>query len=135
MKLQYETDYMMIFRLRLRELLDEQKWSQKELAEKCGLTAATVSRWLSGTNVPDIQGVVNMAKAFNVTTDYLLGVSSIRNSSDKWLSVEKRFITDMYERARSEDKYVVWALLQRYLKNEIEVEAFKGLLESLEHIG
>ena len=135
MKLQYETDYMMIFRLRLRELLDEQKWSQKELAEKCGLTAATISRWLSGTNVPDIQGVVNMSKAFNVTTDYLLGVSSIRNSSDKWLSVEKRFITDMYERARSEDKYVVWALLQRYLKNEIEVEAFKGLLESLEHIG
>lgn len=135
MKLQYETDYMLIFRLRLRELLDEKKWSQKELAEKCGTTAATISRWLSGTNVADIQGVISMANAFNVTTDYLLGVSSIRNESDKWLSVEKRFITDIYERAKPEDKYVIWSLLQRYLKNEIEVEAFKGLLESFEHIG
>ena len=62
----YETDYMLVFRLRLRELLDEKKWSQKELANKCGTTAATISRWLSGTNVADIQGVLSIAKAFDV---------------------------------------------------------------------
>lgn len=128
----YETDYMLIFRMRLRELLDEKKWSQKELAEKCGTTAATISRWLKGTNVADVQGVIGIAKAFNVTTDYLLGISSNRSPSDKWLSVEKRFITDIYERAKPEDKYVVWSLLQRYLKNDIEVEAFRSLLETLE---
>lgn len=128
----YETDYMLIFRLRLRELLDENGWSQKELAKRCGTTAATISRWLSGTNIADVQGVISIAKAFNVTTDYLLGISSDRNKADKWLSAEKRFITDIYERAKSEDKYVVWALLQRYLKNDIEVEAFKSLLETLE---
>lgn len=128
----YETDYMLIFRLRLRELLDENGWSQKKLAEKCGTTAATISRWLSGINVADIQGIISIAKAFNVTTDYLLGVSSERNKAEKWLSAEKRFITDIYERAKPEDKYVVWALLQRYLKNDIEVEAFRSLLETLE---
>lgn len=128
----YETDYMLIFRLRLRELLDERKWSQKELAERCGTTAATISRWLSGTNVADVQGVISIAKAFNVTTDYLLGITSKRSESDKWLSAEKRFITDIYERAKQEDKYVIWALLQRYLKNDIEVEAFKSLLETFE---
>lgn len=128
----YESDYMLIFRMRLRELLDEKKWSQRELAEKCGTTAATISRWLSGTNVADVQGVISIAKAFNVSTDYLLGITSVRSESDKSLSVEKRFLTDIYERAKSEDKYVVWALLQRYLKNEIEVEAFKSLLETFE---
>ena len=131
----YETDYMLIFRLRLRELLDERKWSQKELAERCGTTAATISRWLSGTNVADVQGVISIAKAFNVTTDYLLGITSKRNEADKWLSAEKRFITDIYERAKPEDKYVIWALLQRYLKNEIEVEAFRNLLETFEKQG
>lgn len=131
----YETDYMLIFRLRLRELLDEKKWSQKELAERCGTTAATVSRWLSGTNTADIQGVVNISKAFHVSTDYLLGITNIRSETDKTLSVEKRFLADIYERAKPEDKYVIWALLQRYLKNEIEVEAFRSLLETFERIG
>ena len=128
----YETDYMLIFRMRLRELMEEHKWSQKELAERCGMTAATISRWLKGTHVADIQGVIKIANAFNVTSDYLLGLSSDRNKTDKWLSAEKRFITDIYERAKPEDKYVVWSLLQRYLKNDIEVEAFRSLLETLE---
>ena len=128
----YETNFMLVFRMRLRELLDERKMSQKDLAEKCGTTAATISRWLSGTNIPDAQGVISAANAFGVTTDYMLGLSSIRNREERWLSVEKRFITDIYERAKPEDKYVVWSLLQRYLKNDIEVEAFRSLLETLE---
>ncbi|MBR6102590.1 MAG: helix-turn-helix transcriptional regulator [Ruminococcus sp.] len=128
----YETNFMLVFRMRLRELLDERKMSQKDLAEKCGTTAATISRWLSGTNIPDAQGVISAANAFGVTTDYMLGLSSIRNREERWLSVEKRFITDIYERAKPEDKYVIWALLQRYLKNDIEVEAFRKLLETLE---
>lgn len=128
----YETDHMLIFRMRLRELLDENKWSQKELAKRCGTTAATVSRWLSGANVADIQGVVGVANAFHVSTDYLLGITNIRSETDKSLSVEKRFLYDIYERAKTEDKYVVWSLLQRYLKNDIEIEAFKSLIETFE---
>ena len=89
---------------------------------------------LSYTHSPSNVGVclaLNQLRPL-VTTDYMLGLSSIRNREERWLSVEKRFITDIYERAKPEDKYVIWALLQRYLKNDIEVEAFRKLLETLE---
>lgn len=60
---------------RVEELLYENRLSQTELAEKINITQATLSRNLNGLNPPRAEIVCQIAKVFNVTTDYLLGLS------------------------------------------------------------
>lgn len=71
-----------MFKRRIQELLFENKINQKELAEKIGLTPATLSRNINGLNPPKAEVVLSIAHFFNVSTDYLLGISDIRNPKD-----------------------------------------------------
>ena len=48
--------------------------TQNELAEKTGLTAAAISRYISGEREPKIIAVVKIANALGVSTDELLGI-------------------------------------------------------------
>ena len=47
-------------------------WSQEELAEKLSVSRQSVSKWESGQSVPDLNRILEMARIFGVTTDYLL---------------------------------------------------------------
>ena len=46
--------------------------SQEELAEKLNLSWQAVSRWESGTAMPDAGNILQLSKLFDVTADYLL---------------------------------------------------------------
>lgn len=58
---------------RVRSLMKEKNMSQKELAEKAGITEASMSKYLSGERTPRVDVIVNLANALETTTDYLLG--------------------------------------------------------------
>lgn len=58
---------------RITKARKEINLNQKELAEKCGITEATLSRYENDLREPKSEIVVRMADALNVTTDYLLG--------------------------------------------------------------
>ena len=47
-------------------------WSQEELAEKLNVSRQSISKWESGTAIPDIPRILELANLFGVTTDYLL---------------------------------------------------------------
>ena len=47
--------------------------TQKELAEKLGITAQAVSKWEAGKTCPDVMTLPVLASLFGVTTDELLG--------------------------------------------------------------
>ena len=60
---------------RLPELMDQHHMTQDDLAQKIGVDAATVSRFVSGkTDKIRPDTIVSMAKEFGVSTDFLLGV-------------------------------------------------------------
>lgn len=63
---------------RIDNLLEERNMNQAELAEKIGITAATLSRNINGINPPKAEIVSAIADFFNVSTDYLLGRSDNR---------------------------------------------------------
>ena len=65
---------------RLLELLDENDITQIELAKQIGITNVTISRYIGGERKPRIEIVVKMAGFFHVSTDYLLGLSDIRET-------------------------------------------------------
>lgn len=46
--------------------------SQEDLAEKLDVSRQAISRWESGTAMPDANNILQLSKLFEVTTDYLL---------------------------------------------------------------
>ncbi len=78
-------------------ILRKQKgWSQEELAEKLDVSRQSVSKWESGTSVPDLTRILQMSEIFGVTTDYLLKgdghtlpEESTENEIDSYMEEEK----------------------------------------------
>lgn len=62
----------MILADKLITLRKKAGWSQEELAEKLGVTRQSVSKWEGAQSVPDIDKILQLARLFGVTTDYLL---------------------------------------------------------------
>lgn len=70
--------------------------NQKELADKCGITEATLSRYENGLREPKSEIVVKMADVLNVTTDYLLGRND-NQQMEKGLPIEFKNPSDALE--------------------------------------
>lgn len=50
-----------------------QDLSQDELAEKLGVSPATIRQWESGTTKPSVSNLLAMSELFQCSVDYLLG--------------------------------------------------------------
>ena len=59
---------------RITELRSACGWTQVDLAKRLGVAKQTVSNWENEKIQPSIEMLVRLAKLFNVTTDYLLGL-------------------------------------------------------------
>ena len=62
------------FAKNLTELMKGNETSQGQLAIALGVKQQTISRYVKGIREPDIDVIIAIAKYFEVTTDYLLGV-------------------------------------------------------------
>lgn len=62
---------------RICKLRKELGWSQVELAKRIGVTKQTVSNWENENIQPSIEMLIRLAKLFNVSTDYLLGLDDV----------------------------------------------------------
>lgn len=67
-----------VFRTRLRALRGSK--SQIEVAKALNISRAALSYYESGERVPDINVLFSMAKYFNVSSDYLLGITDIEKT-------------------------------------------------------
>lgn len=50
--------------------------TQTEVAKIFKLSCSAVNYWEMGLSVPSAQYIVNLAKLFNVSTDYILGIDN-----------------------------------------------------------
>lgn len=62
----------MILAEKVALLRKKKGWSQEELAEKLGISRQSVSKWESGSSIPDIDKIILLSRLFQVSTDYLL---------------------------------------------------------------
>ena len=71
---------------RLKELREEKRLSQKEIAEALGVNEKTVSRWENGESTIKSDKAQALADYFSVPVGYLLGYSDDRQEAE---SIEK----------------------------------------------
>ena len=65
---------MKILGAKIKELRTERGLSQKQLAEKIGVAANTVSQYESGQSKTSIDILANLAVELDTTTDFILGL-------------------------------------------------------------
>ena len=63
-----------MFGERLKELAIERDLKQKDIAEMLGVSQKAVSKWINNQSEPTESNIRKTAIAFNVSTDYLLGL-------------------------------------------------------------
>lgn len=56
------------------ELRRELGLSQQELAKRVGVSQKAIDFWEKGINEPKASYIISLAKAFDVSADYLLGM-------------------------------------------------------------
>ncbi len=61
---------------RIKDLREQNNWTQADLAKLLGITRSSVNAWEMGISVPSTQYVVELANLFKVSTDYLLCVDT-----------------------------------------------------------
>lgn len=65
---------MNTFSTRLKELRTDNGLSQYQLAKKLGFSHVAIGYWESNKRVPNLDAVIQLAKFFNVSIDYLAGL-------------------------------------------------------------
>ena|SRR5215510_7001118 len=63
----------------LRDLRRESGLTGEQLADLVGVKRYNISDWENGRNFPNFESGVRLAKVFNVSPDYLLGKTIIKN--------------------------------------------------------
>ncbi len=73
-KVKKDNIFMEIFAERLKELRKEKKLSQQEMADILNIRQQSYARYELSTSEPSYVMLVEIAKFFNTTTDFLLGI-------------------------------------------------------------
>ena len=70
----------------------------QEMQDITGVSSPSISGWKNGS-MPKADVLCRLAKHFDVTTDYLLGLSEVRNSERLVLTDHERLLIEAYRAA------------------------------------
>lgn len=95
---------------RMKALREEHELTQKEIADFLGVTPKAVSFYELEQRSPSWDMVVKLAEKYDVTTDYLLGKSDIRNfekqKESPMFDGDLKKILDIYAQLTPEEKQI-----------------------------
>lgn len=110
-----------MFSQKIKELRKRDELSQISFAENIGFSQAAISAWENGTREPGIEALIQIAKYFNVSLDYLVGESSIQIKNEKSppaLSAEEQELLDMYRALGTKNKLHVYMYAKLRLEEQ-----------------
>ena len=87
---------------RLRELLELNNLSQKQLGEKLNIAPSTIGNYVRNIREPDHATLVIFADFFNVSVDFLLG-----NSKNSKLCHEEQLLLTIYKKLDANYKKIL----------------------------
>ncbi len=90
---------------RIKTLRESRGWTQAELARRMNMTRNGINSWEQGLSMPSPQSLVDLARLFSVSTDYLLGVEKHNTVNVTGLDEKDvALIAQLAERLRSAAK-------------------------------
>ena len=66
------------FAKRLTILQREKMLTQREMANKSGVKKSNITNWMCGKSMPNSENLIKLCKYFDVSADWLLGLSNFR---------------------------------------------------------
>lgn len=100
---------------KISTLRKEKGWSQGDLAQKIDASREIIGKYERYENLPSIEMVAKMAKAFGVTVDFLIGEGE--NASYDKETVER--IND------ADTKNILFNVIDTYIQNFKTKQAFR----------
>lgn len=75
------------FATNLRELMQQHGTKQTELSELLGVTRQSIGQYADGTSLPPVDKIIELANYYNVSADYILGLTDITSNDADLRSV------------------------------------------------
>lgn len=89
--------------------------TNKDLESKIGIASGSIWKWENGKSKPGVTSIIKLAEFFNVSTDYLLGLTSIpisvEQTAPSTLDEDDQRILALYHKLGFEGKTVIQATL------------------------
>lgn len=114
-----------IVHTRIKELREEHGMGQTALADFVASSQQTISRVENEKCIPPLDLVVNIAKHFKVTVDYLLCLSDTKRNLEGQLQVNKEIdefyeIVSVYKELNNDNRKTISILLNRLMEVQKE---------------
>ena len=93
----------------IREMRNEKKMTQQELAEKIGVTDRAISKWENGRGTPDISFLIPLAKELGITVLELLNGEKVEDQNNAVIELMEQ----------NDRKIKIWKRLSFVLLNVI----------------
>lgn len=108
---------------RLKELRDGRRISQEMLGREIGTSQQNLSRYELDINTVPADMLIRLATYYNVTTDYILGVSDMKRNMEGEMRITKVVdenydFLEMYRKLNAEHREVVWHVVEDLKKIE-----------------
>ena len=130
-------DFIMLLKDRLKELRIGKGLLQKDIAKLLSITTSAYGYYEQGKRVPDSDTIKKLAEFYNVSLDYLIGNSDIKESADKiiekeTLNIPKEY-TDKYKVTSRDKKQYLEEMKKAneafFMNDEFNEEAKKEMLD------
>ncbi|MCQ6530528.1 helix-turn-helix domain-containing protein [Bacillus mycoides] len=102
---------------RLKALRLEKGMTQQQLADVLEIEKSNISRFESGKQSPSSENTVKMAKLFNVSVDYLLGLSAhktLDKETSEEVSKEAKELMDRINKLPPEKQKAIINLIDNF---------------------
>ncbi|RII32821.1 XRE family transcriptional regulator [Clostridium chromiireducens] len=133
----------MLLKDRLKELRTARNLLQKDIAKLLNITTSAYGYYEQGKRVPDSDAIKKLAEYYNVSLDYLIGNSDIKESAEKLLVQEEtcnipRSYSDKYKVTSRDKKQYVEEMKKAneafFMNDDFNEEAKKDMLDLMSEL-
>lgn len=102
---------------RIKQMRKKRGITQQRLVSELGITQQMLSKYEKDISLIKIDVLKRIAVYFNVTTDYLLGISDVKRDLQKQLKMNETLdeyydLIEVYKELDQYDQEMIWSIIQ-----------------------